>query len=112
MQNRQLLVTMPDGSKWIIPLIAIINYRMVKVSEISKRPLKETGNETVRLFAAKPEAIIYWANEMDWADLAPYARQIESPQHLYESAWPAAPKEIIVSPGNSITALFEREEIC
>lgn len=76
MNSQQLLIAMPDGSKWLVPVIIIINYRMVKVSEIEKKSLVETSRETVSLFSHHPEAIIYWANEMDWADVAPDRKSV------------------------------------
>lgn len=90
----QLQVTMPDGSKWLIPVMIIAMNRVLFISETEGKTLKEAGMETQELFRESPEAILYWAKEMSWEDVAPFARQIGTLQD-YECAWAKADMELI-----------------
>jgi hypothetical protein len=91
-----LNVTMPDDSIWQVPVyvIALNRARCYKISfdhDVS-RSLHE---DTIPLFSADAAEIIDWAaNNMDWADVAPYAVLKKKPAVDYQEGWMNGDKSV------------------
>jgi hypothetical protein len=98
-ENKFLKVTMPDGSKWKVPVRIIAQHRANYYLEnyiTLENSLKE---DTLPLFEEDPFEIEDWAsNNMDWEDVQKYAERLKdkglSMEELQEG-WVNGEKEII-----------------
>lgn len=88
--KKNLTVTMPDRSKWSIPVEVIAQHRASHFArklfdgDVS-RSLKE---DTLPLFVKNPIAIEQWSeNMMDWDDVKQHAKQISPPNVDYYEGW-------------------------
>lgn len=85
--NRVLRVTMPDGSRWDVPLVLVA---------IDKAGYYDDTSEADEL--ADPAGLIDWAeNNMNWSDVASHASKVtESPKGIdYQEGWINGEKEIV-----------------
>lgn len=94
-----LRVTMPDGSKWDVPVsVVALNRASYYADEFGgdvERSLKE---DTGPLFAQNDYEIKDWAaDNMDWRDVFAHARRapIEPPAADYQEGWVNGEKEIV-----------------
>ncbi len=99
-EDKFLKVTMPDGSKWKVPVRIIAEHRARYYSEkehISFEQSLKFG--TLPLFEEEPYEIGDWSsNNMDWTDVEKHAIRIKdkglSAEDLQEG-WVNGEKEII-----------------
>lgn len=101
-ENKFLKVTMPDGSKWKVPVRIIAEDRARYYFEDRKefKSLEESlRKDTLPLFEEDECEIEDWAsNNMNWEDVEKYAEQIKSSKMNYEDfqeGWINGEKEII-----------------
>lgn len=87
MTEKALRVSMPDGSKWDVPL------RLVAQSYVDYYQA-ETVDDALR----HDDTLIYWAeNIMNWDEVADKARIAVQPPHVekYQDGWMNGEKEIV-----------------
>jgi hypothetical protein len=85
----QMITTMPDGSKWAVPVSVIAESRADHYkSEFEgdlQRSLKE---DTEPLFTEDEYEIQDWAaNNMNWSDVAEHATQVSPPMIDFNEGW-------------------------
>ena len=79
-----LRVTMPDGSKWDVPLRLIARDQAAYYKTTIDEELK---NEN---------ALLDWApNNMDWSDVAEWAKRVDGATINYQDGWVNGDKEIV-----------------
>ena len=90
---RFLRVTMPDQSRWDVPLEAIAFHRanyyaktMIERDELMKEGLNDES-----------ELMDWAANNMNWRDIQAQACQIGVPNVDYQEGWINGPKVIVES---------------
>jgi len=96
-----LRVTMPDGSKWDVPVKKIAENRAryyMKDPELVT--FKKSYNEdTIPLFESDPYEITDWAsNNMNWKDVVAFARKVESHQMAdsdFQEGWINGDQEVV-----------------
>lgn len=73
--NKHLRITMPDGSKWDVPVMAIARNRATfYAQEFGNDVERSLTEDTLPLFAEDEFEIRDWAaNNMDWDDVADQA---------------------------------------
>ena len=81
-RGQQLVVTMPDGSQWGVPVEVIATHRAAHYSA-------DGLPETMQFFAQYPDEIHDWAaNNMTWKDVEANATRITKPAPVdYEEGW-------------------------
>ena len=97
--NKQYRVTMPDGSKWDVPVFVIARNRAEKYArEFGGDVEKSLTEDTIPLFESDDFEIQYWAqSNMDWSDVKSRAVRAfvdESPVD-YEEGWRNGATEIV-----------------
>ena len=90
--QKYLRVTMPDGSKWDVPLILIAENR---AAAIVGAPGKEFDKEVESLLKEEYEIIDWAQNIMDWKDVVLQARMVKDAEVDYQEGWMNGKKEII-----------------
>lgn len=97
MQKKYLRVTMPDGSKWDVPVMVIAKSRAEYYSHYDKCSFQEAFKETLNFFETDEPEIIDWAaNNMDWEDVEDFARRVVSGEEPdYQEGWVNGAKEIV-----------------
>ena len=100
-EDKFLKVTMPDGSKWKVPVRIIAEHRAKYYFErdIFKSLSESLKEDTLPLFEEDECVIEDWAsNNMDWSDVEKYATRVKdkglSAEDLQEG-WINGMKEII-----------------
>ena len=83
MKQKYLRVTMPDGSRWDIPVMVIVKHRAKYFGE--KDP--EMRGEY--------EIMDYATNNMNWGDVVLHAQEVIKPEPDYQEGWINGNKEII-----------------
>ena len=100
-ETKFLKVTMPDGSKWKVPVRIIAEHRAQfyvdrKEFDTLEESLKE---DTLPLFEDDEFEIEDWAsNNMDWSDVEKHAIQLKNNQMScedFQEGWINGEKEII-----------------
>lgn len=98
--NKYLQITMPDGSKWGVPVDIIARNRAEFYADRDfdgdvERSLAE---DTVPIFEEDEYAIEDWAaNNMNWSDVEAHAVKLtEAPQPDFQEAWVNGDKEIVL----------------
>lgn len=92
-----LLIEMPDGSKWGVPLEVIARHRAAcYVDEFDGSLERSLIEDTMPLFLEDSYAAPDWAsNNMRWRRVAEYAQKIEEAKPIdFEGAWTNAPKRV------------------
>lgn len=81
-RSKQLVVTMPDGSQWAVPIEVIAKHR-------ATHSLQATVADSMAFFEQYPDEVHDWsANSMRWEDVRPYATRIVDPQPIdYAEGW-------------------------
>ncbi len=103
-----LRVTMPDGSKWDVPVKKIAEHRAryyyqryIKEQEKSEfNSFQESyDTDTVPLFESDDYEIEDWAaNNMNWKDIVAFARKVESHRMTdadFQEGWINGDKDIV-----------------
>ena len=77
MENKVLRITMPDSSKWDVPVIIIANDRANYYKYEFNNDLNESlEKDTLPLFRESDYEIVDWAaNNMDWDDVKEFAKR-------------------------------------
>lgn len=98
--DKTLRITMPDGSKWDVPVMVIARDRAEYYADNDdefggsyERSLKE---DTIPLFESDIYEVESWAaNNMDWGEVEDYAARMSEPSIDYEDGWANGEKEIV-----------------
>lgn len=91
-------VTMPDGSKWDVPVIKIAEHRAEHYkSEYSGNLQFSLIEDTIPLFESDEYEIEDWAaNNMDWSDVVAFAKEVGSADDgLYQEGWVNGDKDFL-----------------
>jgi len=97
---RNLRVTMPDGSRWDVPIEVIARSRAENYArEFGGDVERSLAEDTLPLFAEHPYEIIDWATgNMNWSDVAAVATRAPDaprPRFDWEDGWMNGEKEIV-----------------
>ena len=97
-----LRVTMPDGSKWDVPvsIIAIDNAKHYgENTEFGKSIERALREYTILLFHEDSSSVREWAeNDMNWKDVKEWAVQVSPPTSVdYAIAWITGDKELVIN---------------
>ncbi|RKY28459.1 MAG: hypothetical protein DRP83_00735 [Planctomycetota bacterium] len=86
--TRKYYVTMPDGSRWRVPVwVIVINRALEYVSDYES--LVDSVAATLEVFK-DDDFIEEWArNNMDWAEVSEFATKIQDPTEAvdYQEGW-------------------------
>lgn len=97
-ENKFLKVTMPDRSKWKIPIrVIIVDRARYYLKEF--KSLEESLEDTLEVFEDDAYEVEDWAsNNMDWTDVENYAIRIKDTgmsSEDFQEGWVNGEKEII-----------------
>jgi len=101
MKDKYLRVTMPDGTKWDVPVMVIAENRAkyyAKADDEFGGSFKRSLNEdTLPLFKEDDYEIKDWAaGNMDWDDVSHAAVKVTgTPEPDYQEGWVNGEKEVI-----------------
>lgn len=98
--NWKLRVTMPDGSKYDVPVALIAANRAQYYAGRDGISFEESlTNGTIPLFLADDYAIEDWAvNSMDWSDVAKSAVRVGKSSRVdYQEGWLNGDKQVVHS---------------
>lgn len=98
--TKYLRVTMPDGSRWDVPVEAIARNRAANyASEFGGDIDKSLEEDTLPLFEEDPYEVEDWAaNNMNWSDvdsIAQRAPDSPKPKVDYEEGWINGEKKVV-----------------
>jgi hypothetical protein len=101
--NKYLRVSMPDGTKWDVPVMEIAKNRAENYKDEFGNDLERSLQEdTLPLFEDDNSEVLDWAaNNMDWLDVAEFALQVplETVPTDYQEGWVNGKKEFITREG-------------
>ena len=112
MQAKFIVISMPDGSEWLVPSSVIAENRAKAYAEILEGNFEKAYKETLEAFGEDEFQMLDWAaNNMDWDDVKNVAvrleRKVKEPVD-YDEGWVNGPKEIV---GDSyLFSTFSRAE--
>ena len=99
--DKKYIVTMPDGSKWAVPVRVIAQNRAESYAEEGDDSAAVSLEEdTLPLFESDDAEIEDWArNNMDWSDVQEHAEQIKLPTPVtledLQSGWVNGEVEVV-----------------
>jgi len=93
--NKHLIVEMPDGSEWSIPVSWIADNHSEYYAERESVTLDEAKIETMEIFKDDYEIIDWASNNMDWDDVVDYAEMISEPEVDYDDGWINGEKKVL-----------------
>ena len=96
--KQRLIVTMPDGSRWGVPVMVIARDRAKNYAdEFGGDIEKSLAEDTLPLFEDDFEITDWAANNMNWSDVKDQAvRMAESePDPDYQEGWVNGDKELV-----------------
>lgn len=95
--KKKYVTTMPDGSKWAIPVTVIAADRAnYYAKEFDGDAGKSLHDDTGPLFEADDFEIEDWAqNNMNWADVKDHAECIEPSKCDFQDGWMNGAHEIL-----------------
>ena len=96
--KQRLIVTMPDGSRWGVPVDLIARDRAKHYAgEFDGDVERSLAEDTVPLFADDYEIIDWAQNNMNWKDVEAHAgRMAESePDFDYQEGWVNGDKQLV-----------------
>lgn len=97
--KQTLKITMPDGSKWTVPVMIIARNRAENYKEEFGNDVeKSLAEDTIPLFETDDFEIIDWAvNNMNWSDVVAHAVQLPRGAEKvdYQEGWVNGDKELI-----------------
>ena len=96
--TKYLRTTMPDGSKWDVPVDVIARDRATYYAdEFGNDIEKSLSEDTLPLFNQDPFEIEDWAkNSMNWEDVAEFAKRVENPPGVdFNEGWVNGEKKVI-----------------
>lgn len=87
--NKNYVTTMPDGSKWAVPVKVIAESRAAYYAKDFGGDIeKSISNDTEPLFESDEYEIEDWAqNNMNWDDVVGRAACIKPPECDYQEGW-------------------------
>jgi hypothetical protein len=95
---KYLSMTMPDGSKWGVPVEMIARNRATHyASEFDGDVERSLAEDTLPLFDADGYEIKDWAvNNMNWSDFAGHQKKLaDAPEPDWQDAWLSGDKEVV-----------------
>lgn len=94
---KHLQITMPDGSKWAVPVEVIAMNRAAYYAKAEGTTIEDSlRNDTNPVFEADPFEIEDWAaNNMNWEDVEHLAFCTAKGEIDYEEGWANGDKEVI-----------------
>ena len=94
MTQKYLRVTMPDGSKWDVPALLIVQHR---AREIVKIDSQTSFDKEVEYALSDEYEITDWAaNNMNWKDVVLQAQIVSEDREIdYQEGWINGDQEII-----------------
>jgi hypothetical protein len=95
--HKKYVTTMPDGSKWAVPVSIIAGDRAKAYAhEFGGSVEKSLSEDTGPLFDADAFEIEDWAqNNMNWDDVKAYAVRIENTKCDYQEGWVNGAHEVL-----------------
>lgn len=102
-KTKMLAITMPDGSKWAVPVEMIARNRAAHyASEFDGDVERSLAEDTLPLFADDDYEIEDWAaNNMNWSDFNGHQVKIKDAEPPdFQEAWVNGEKEVIDWGGN------------
>lgn len=97
--KKRLIVTMPDGSRWGVPVDIIARDRAKHYAkEFDGDVERSLAEDTVPLFESDDFEIIDWAaNNMNWSDVKDHAGRMahSTPEPDYQEGWVNGDKEVV-----------------
>lgn len=98
-ETKFLKVTMPDDSKWKIPIRVIAEHRARYFGNKYKYTFERALENTLELFEEDEYEVEDWCeNSMDWSDVSKYAEKIKDKGLTIEDleeGWLNGEKEIV-----------------
>lgn len=94
----KLVVLMPDGSRWSVPILPIARNRARHYASEFDGDIERSLNEdTLPLFRSDDYEVYDWAqNNMNWSDVVDLATKEEDPDPVdYQDGWVNGDKEVI-----------------
>lgn len=97
---KNLRITMPDGSKWDIPVsvIALDRAKYYAREEFDGDVERSLAEDTMPLFDSDDYEIEDWAaNNMNWSDVEAFATKVNDPTEEidYQEGWVNGEKEVV-----------------
>jgi hypothetical protein len=89
-EDKKYIVTMPDGSKWALPVMVIARDRAKNYAdEFDGDVERSLAEDTLPLFEEESYEIHDWAsNNMNWDEVCDEAEKIEEPEAPdYQEGW-------------------------
>jgi len=90
MKDKKYIVTMPDGSKWAVPVLAIASDRAAHYAdEFDGNTAVSLEEDTLPLFESDPFECADWAkNNMNWDEVCDLAEKLDEPEPPdYQEGW-------------------------
>jgi len=96
MRDKNYIVTMPDGSRWSVPVKVIAKNKAEYYADDFGGDLDESLRVTYKDFDYDDYEVKDWAqNNMNWEDVAEHAVQLDPPENVdYDEGWVNGEKEI------------------
>ena len=94
--SKRLIVTMPDGSRWGIPVDVIARNRAESYAdEFGGDVGRSLAEDTVPLFENGDEVADWAANNMNWEDVVLHASLVSPGSCDYQEGWMNGEKEVV-----------------
>lgn len=94
MKQKYLRVTMPDGSRWDVPVMLIVNNRAKLYAETD--PEISFDKEVTYALNDEYEILDWASNNMDWKDVVLQAQIVNEDRKVdYQEGWINGNQEII-----------------
>ncbi|WP_287790925.1 hypothetical protein [Atlantibacter sp.] len=95
--NKELQITMPDGSVWAVPVQIIASNRAdYYAKEFGGDIQRSLAEDTLPLFRASGYEIEDWAaNNMNWSDVQHAARCVTPSEVDYQEGWVNGEKSVV-----------------
>jgi len=87
---KKLIITMPDRSKWSVSALVVAKNR----AEYYKEKGDDYDEELEFALSDNSELTDWAQNNMNWSDIEPHAKRLQSPQCDYDDKWPNADIEV------------------
>lgn len=97
MLKKLLVITMPDSSKWSVPVEIIARHRAAEyASEFGGDVEQSLAEDTIPLFEEDDYNVEDWAaNNMNWSDVQAHAKLVERGECDFQEGWVNGEKEVI-----------------
>lgn len=97
MLNKLLVITMPDTSKWSVPVEVIARHRAAEyASEFGGDIERSLAEDTIPYFEDDDYNVEDWAaNNMNWSEVAAHAKLVEQGECDFQEGWINGEKEVI-----------------